>query len=204
LNLGFFKPFLDRGFPVRLLQERQPRRKRAEHYHVHHADVAQLARHLGAVDPDEVGGLVFQNLVDVVDVVGLLERYGEGRYLEAVDEGDAVRAQIVEVAERLQLLERDQEVRAAPGYHGRRDRLAEPHVGVDVAAALGHPVDLAHFDVEAAVEAGQRQEPARGQDALAADAAQKNIRNAVFFHLCLAGRYVDVARYLSADFLRDF
>jgi hypothetical protein len=82
----------------------------------------------------------------------------------------------IQIAERLERLDAEDEVGLAPGNEVAEDPVSrQPEVGLDGAAPLGHAVDLGLLDVEAFLERRVIDDESDGQNALPADAGQNDI-----------------------------
>ena len=79
---------------------------------------------------------------------------------------------VVDVPERLQKLEGEEEIDFAVRDEGRIDLLAVPEMGGDIAASLRHAVDLALLHVIARFDKDMGKDVAREDRTLAADTGE--------------------------------
>jgi hypothetical protein len=157
---------------------------RAHEDHVGRARVARFLRYAVGLEDDGAGeGLEGgEDLVEVRIVRDVLHGLGRG------DDGGVGR-EPGKVAEGLEGLEGEEELGRAFGDGGARDGLVrEAEVGEDLAAALGHAVDLGLLDVEAGFHGGLRDDDGDGDAALAADAAEDYVVLHAFLAFLRASR----------------
>ena len=99
----------------------------------------------------------------------------EGHEVEVVHEGGAVLREDAGVPKRLDLVERDEDVRSALLYYRRGDGRAEAHLARHRAAALGHAVYLGLLDVHSRDCRGLGEDVGGEDDSLAADADERYV-----------------------------
>ena len=168
---------LGHGLDPELLLERTERRESAGEHHVHRARVAHLlGRDLHRVDEDQALPEGLLHLA--VEIVGRLLLSGRDSHrneVQVVYERCPALGEDAGVPERLDLVERHEDVGRALLDDRGGDGRAEAHLARHRAAALGHAVDLGLLDVHSRDGRGLCEYVCGEDDALSADADERNV-----------------------------
>ena len=144
--------------------------------HVCRLGIPEVARHLLSInDVDILFEVFLEYFLHVVGIFGCSQAHCGRKYLLSVDDDFSFRLHPVDVSQGFEEFEREKEINITVFDERRIYLLAEPEMGRNVTAALGHAMDLCLFHIVTGLQKDLCQNVAGKDRALATHARKEYI-----------------------------